>query len=143
MAGAAQIDEPPSPTKLELIRRLLKAAGIQERIDTGSFVDHLAIQLMPKAAGDGVTFKAATDAAFAAVRGAYAKHRDVWQEEYESHVNWEFTEEELQQIVEFLEAPVGQRFLEGRWRMDAYIGTNTEELTEQIFWEAEESLRRR
>src|SRR5690348_7877469 len=138
--SSAQIDDPPSPSKLELIRRFLEAAGIQDRINSGGFVEHFAVQLMPKAAGDGATFKGAADAAFDAVRTAYAKHRDAWQEEYESHVNWEFTEDELQQIVEFLEAPVGQHFLEGRWRMDAYIGTNTEDLMQQIFWEAEEAL---
>jgi hypothetical protein len=141
MIGSAQIDEPPSPSKLELIRRFLIASGIQERIDSGSFLDGFGVQLMSAAAKEGTTFKEAADAAFGAVRNAYAKHGNVWQEEYERHVNWEFTEGELRQIVEFLEDPVGQHFLEGRWRMDAYIGTNTEELTQQIFEEAEESLK--
>ena len=64
----------------------------------------------------------------------------IWQEEYESHINWEFAESELAQVVAFLEAPVGQHFLDGRWRMDAYISTNTEELVEQIVEEAESAI---
>lgn len=137
---SAQIEEPPGPSKLDLIRRFLQAAGLQHRIDNGSFLERYAIPGGPvftSAARDGATLRDAFDAASAALRTAYEKHRHVWQEEYESHVNWEFTEEELREIVTFLESPVGQHFLEGRWRMDAYIGTNTEELTEQIVREAE------
>jgi hypothetical protein len=138
--SSAQIDEPLSPSKRELIRRFLSAAGIQERIDSGGFLDHLAVQLISKAAESGATFEGTVDVAFRALRGAYAKHRDVWQEEYESHVNWEFTQDELDQIVQFLETPAGQHFLEGGRRMDAYIGTNTEELAQQIYSEAEKAL---
>ena len=92
------------------------------------------------AARDGASIKDAFDAGAEALRAAYARHRHVWQEEYESHVNWEFTEAELQDIVAFLERPVGQHFLEGRWRMDAYIETNTEALLEEIAREAEAAL---
>jgi hypothetical protein len=72
----------------------------------------------------------------AALTTAYAKHRAEYQEAYESHVNWEFTESELAQIVTFLESPVGKHFLDGRRRMEAYVGTDTEDLEEQIVKEA-------
>ena len=50
------------------------------------------------------------------------------------------TEAELAEIVAFLERPVGKHFLDGRWRMEAYTGTNTEEMEEQIVKEAMASL---
>ena len=74
------------------------------------------------------------------MRLAYEPHRLSWQEEYESHINWEFTEAELDEIVPFLEGPSGQHFLEARWRMDAYIGTNTEHLVERIISAAAATL---
>jgi hypothetical protein len=55
-------------------------------------------------------------------------------------VNWEFTEAELAEIVGFLERPVGKHFLDGRWRMEAYVGTDTEEWEEQIVKEAMANL---
>lgn len=76
-----------------------------------------------------------------ALRRAYEPHRHVWQEAYESHVNWEYSEEELRQIVAFLESPAGRHFLTGEWRMNAYVGTNVEELLEQIIRQAERELR--
>jgi hypothetical protein len=88
------------------------------------------------ACGKGVTLGEATHRSIAALKEAYEDRQHIWQEEYESHVNWEFTEEELETKVTFLEPPVGQHFLEGRWRMDAYIGTNTEDVIEQIVSEA-------
>ena len=144
--SSAQISEPPSAPKLDLIRRFLKAAGIQKRIDSGSVLDRYAFiggAVFNVAAQGGATIREAVDLATDALRAAYAPHRQVWQEEYESHLNWEFTEEELQEIVSFLENPVGQHFLEGRWRMDAYIETNTEDLIEEIATEAEAALSRR
>jgi hypothetical protein len=146
MPDSAQIDEPPRPAKLELIRRFLKATGVQQQIDTGSFLERYAFLGGPLLASgaeiDGATFKGAVESAFAALRNAYEPHRHVWQEEYESHVNWEFTEHELELIVAFLEASEGQHFLEGRWRMDAYIGTNTEDLVEEIVAQAQSSVRK-
>lgn len=76
----------------------------------------------------------------AALIDAYERHRADYQKEYESHVNWEFTEDELREIVGFLERPAGRHFLDGRWRMDAYVGTNTEEIEEQIVREAMAAL---
>lgn len=80
------------------------------------------------------------EARMAALKKAYAKHRSEYQQAYESHVNWEFTEEELAEIVAFLERPAGKHYLDGRWRMEAYVGTNTEELEERIVAEAQASL---
>jgi len=71
-----------------------------------------------------------------ALKAAYAKHRDTFQQAYERHVNWEFTETELGEIVAFLESATGQHYLDGRWRMDAYVGTDTEDLIDQIVKEA-------
>ena len=82
----------------------------------------------------------ALEARISALKKSYAKHRLTYQQAYESHVNWEFTEAELVQIVSFLEQPVGKHFLDGRWRMDAYVGTNTEKLEQQIVTEARASL---
>jgi hypothetical protein len=82
------------------------------------------------------TFMGAVEARMTALKNAYARHRKTYQQAYESHVNWEFTEAELSQIVSFLEQPVGKHFLDGRWRMDAYVGTDTEELKQQIVTEA-------
>ncbi|UXC90146.1 MULTISPECIES: DUF2059 domain-containing protein [unclassified Sphingobium] len=140
---SAQIEEPPSSHKLDLIRRFLVASGIQQQIDRGKFVERFGIpggHIYKCAAERGATFGGAVDTSLVVLRSAYEKHRHIWQEEYENHVNWEFTESELEQVVAFLEAPVGQHFLEGRWRMDAYIGTNTEELVEQIIEEAEGAI---
>jgi hypothetical protein len=140
---SAQITAPPSPSKLELIRRFMAAAGIENQIDSGSMISHLMLPGGPvfnAALGEETTFLEAVKAASDALHTVYLKHRSVWQEEYESHINWEFTEAELEEIVGFLEKPVGQHFLEGSRRMDAYIGTNTEALMEEIGREAESAL---
>lgn len=75
-----------------------------------------------------------------ALTNAYAKHRAAYQQAFESHVNREFSEAELVEIVAFLDRPAGKHFLDGRWRMEAYVGTNMEELEEQIVKEAMASL---
>ena len=140
---SAQVEEPPSSHKLDLIRRFLVASGIQHNIDNGKFVERFGIpggHIYARAAERGATFGGAVEASLTVLRSAYEKHRHIWQEEYESHINWEFAESELAQVVAFLEAPVGQHFLDGRWRMDAYISTNTEELVEQIVEEAESAI---
>jgi hypothetical protein len=74
------------------------------------------------------------------LRRAYQKHRPVWQAEYEQHLNWEFTEAELEAIVAFLEGAAGQHWLEAGPRMKAYVGTNTEHLVEDIVAEVWEAL---
>jgi len=133
--SSAMIEEPPSPSKQALICRFLEASGIQHAIDSGTFVQRLALPGGPLV-GSGLNFGANLEA----VARAYAKHRAVWQDEYERHANWEFTEEELRGIVGFLESDIGKHFLEGRWRMDAYVATNTEHLLEDIVADAQASL---
>ena len=82
------------------------------------------------------TLKGGFERRFAALKHAYSNHRVAYQRAYERHVNWEFTETELAQIVSFLESSVGQHYLDGRWRMEAYVGTDTEDMEEQIVKQA-------
>ncbi|MBW8294828.1 MAG: DUF2059 domain-containing protein [Sphingopyxis sp.] len=58
-------------------------------------------------------------------------------------MNWEFTEEELRGIVSFLESPLGEHYLDGTWRMEAYTGTNMEETEELLVRQAVELYRTR
>jgi len=145
LAPSAQINMPPSPAKLDLIRRFLRAIGQQARLDTGSFLERYAIpggaMWQPSnGASRPETLAGGFDRRKAALINAYARHRADYQQAYERHVNWEFTEDELREIVAFLERPVGRHFLDGRWRMDAYVGTDTEEIEEQIVREAMANL---
>lgn len=144
--SSAMIEEPPSPAKLALVRRFLVANGTQAEIDSGSFLQRFALpgsalSMIAASASGEITFQQAFDLPMNALLRAYEQHRSTWQEEYEAHVNWEFNEEELSSIIDVLEGPAGEHFLEGRWRMGAYIGTNTEDLIEQIITEAEIALR--
>lgn len=147
IAPSAQINEPPSPAKLKLIRQFLQLIGLQDRLDTGSFLEHYALpgglmwSVTPGAAisetfGDGFKVR------FDALKAAYAKRRAKYQQAYEDHLNWEFTESELNEIVSFLGKPVGKHYLDGRWRMEAYTSTNTEDLEEEIVKEALASLKK-
>jgi hypothetical protein len=143
--SSAMIEEPPSATKLLLIRRFLVLNGTQAEIDSGSFLERFAfpgspLSLAAANASGEITFRQAFELPMAALLKAYDKHRATRQEEYESHVNWEFTEDELSLIVSFLESAAGAHFLDGRWRMGAYVGTNTESLIEQIIAEAQAPL---
>lgn len=145
LAPSAQNDESPSPSKLLLIRRFLRAIGRQHQLDTGSFLERYALPGGPMwqvSNGQVLTesLKGGFEKRMTALTNAYAKHRAEYQQAYEDHVNWEFTEAELAEIVSFLERPVGKHFLDGRWRMEAYVGTNTEELEEQIVKEAMANL---
>jgi hypothetical protein len=136
IAPSAQIDTPPSPPKLRLIRRYLRAIGLQDQLDSGSFLERYALPGGPmwQVTNSHVSnaFKEGFEQRFAALKNAYASHRAEYQEAYEHHVNWEFTEAELAQIVSFLESPVGKHYLDGRWRMEAYVGTETEDMEQQI-----------
>ena len=136
-------EESPSPAKRSLIRRYLAASGSQDMIDSGTFLDHLAGPGGPLS--DLLPAKASLEDHFAlplkALKQAYQKHREIWQEEYESHVDGMFEEDELSQVVDFLESPSGRRYLDARWRMDAYIETNTEAVVEHIVAEAREVLK--
>ena len=144
-APSAQIVQPPSPSKLRLIRRYLKAIGRQDQLDSGSFLERYALPGGPMwqaSTPDTLTesLMGGFEKRIAALKSAYHKHHAEYQQAYESHVNWEFTEAELAEIVAFLEKPIGKHFLEGRWRMEAYVGTDTEELEERIVKEAIASL---
>jgi hypothetical protein len=132
------IPEPPSASKLALIREFLRLNGTQAEIDTGSFLDrHSAALRAELAVGKPeITYGEFLMAPTAALRTAYGKHRQVWQEEYEAHVNWEFTEPELEELVAFMAGATGQKFLESRWRMKAYVGSNTEDLVDEIVADA-------
>ena len=141
LAASAENEALPSPSKLDLIRRFLRSIGRQAELDTGSFLDRHAMPggaMWQVTAGQPLTGNVLEgfDKRRAALVDAYARHRAEYQQEYENHVNWEFTEDELREIVGFLERPVGKHFLDGRWRMDAYVRTNTKDTEEQIVREA-------
>ncbi|WP_293382658.1 DUF2059 domain-containing protein [Phenylobacterium sp. SCN 70-31] len=143
--NAAMIPEPPSPAKLDLIRRLLRASGLQADIDRGGFLDtygRAGSQLFKDLAEarPDLTLGDAMQLPMEHLRQAYLPHRQVWQDEYEGHLNWEFTEDELREIVAFLESTSGQHYLTARWRMNAYISTNTEGLVDEIIREARRRL---
>jgi hypothetical protein len=130
---SAMNGDPPSEQKLALVREFLRLSGAQKRIDEGAYVSRYSTA--PHWLQFGL-FRSSN-----ALIDAYQEYRGIWQEEYESHVNWEFTEEELVEIIAFLQKPAGAHFLEGRWRMDAYIETNTEKVAAEIFEKAERALR--
>jgi hypothetical protein len=145
LAPAAQITEPPSRSKQLLIKQFLTLIGLQDKLDTGSFLDRYAMpggplwkaksgESLTESIGDG--FKIRSEA----LKAAYAKRKAIYQQAYEDHLNWEFTEAELQQIVAFLSKPAGQHYLHGRWRMEAYTNTNTEDMEAEIISEAASTL---
>jgi hypothetical protein len=137
---------PPGAAKRALIRRYLELDGIRQQIDSGSFLDRFAYPGGPLAgalaAGYGQTsFREAFTIPKAALLRAYAPRLHVWQREYESHVDQEYSEAEVRQIVVFLESNAGRRFVTGEQRIQAYVGTNTEKLLERILRQAEADLR--
>jgi hypothetical protein len=147
LAPSALVEKPASLAKLVLIRRFMKAIGLQDKLDTGSFLERYAVPGGPMwtiSSGQtlGETLSGGFERRMTALRDAYAQHRAEYQEAYEDHLNWEFTETELTEIVGFLERPVGQHYLDGRWRMEAYVGTNTEDLEARIVSEAQANLRK-
>jgi len=104
----------------------MKASGLQDRLDSGSFLDRYAfipelnweegrpadetVNLL-----EAITAKGPTDA----LKAAYEQYRPIYQEEYERHINWEFTEQELQGIVAFLEPRLDDTIsmAAGEWRL--------------------------
>ena len=149
IAPSAQESSPPSAQKLVLIHRFMKASGLQGRIDTGSFLERYAF--IPELGWAQGTENAPRNSTLIeqwtgpidALKAAYEKYRPQYQEAYESHINWEFTEEELRGIVSFLESPLGEHYLDGTWRMEAYTGTNMEETEELLVKEAVELYQKR
>jgi hypothetical protein len=147
LAPSAQAEKPASPAKLALIRRFMKAIGLQDKLDTGSFLERYAVPGGPMwSISSEQTLNETLSGGFenrmTALRNAYVQHRAEFQKAYEDHLNWEFTEAGLLEIVGFLERPVGQHYLDGRWRMEAYVGTNTVDLEARIVAEAEAGLRK-
>lgn len=146
---AAQIDTAPSETKQKLISRYMKTSGLQRRIDNGSFLGKYAVmQGIDWESGqsdtpEGINVLEAITKRIEVLKSVYDKYRSEYQKEYEDHLNWEFTEKELRKIVSFLESPVGQHYLEGTWRMDAYTGTSLEEIEAELVKEALSNYRSR
>jgi hypothetical protein len=149
IAPSAQESSPPSTEKSVLIHKFMKASGLQGRIDTGNFLERYAF--IPELGWAQGTENAPRNSTLIeqwtgpidALKAAYEKYRPQYQEAYESHINWEFTEEELRGIVSFLESPLGERYLDGTWRMEAYTGTNMEETEELLVRQAVELYRNR
>lgn len=149
LVSSTQITSPPTEEKLALIRRFMAAAGIQSRLDSGSFLERYAF--VPELGWhEGGAEKRPEsnllDTLFGpieALRSVYVKYRPAYQSEYEQHLNWEFTEDELRQMIAFFESSVGQHYLEGTWRMEAYTGTNMEEAEQALVAEAVETYRSR
>lgn len=135
---SAQNETPPSAEKQQLIKRFMRASGLQGRLDSGSFLERYAFipELGWTQGRTTIIFREAILGPIEALKSVYEKYRPGYQEAYESHINWEFTEEELRQMVAFLESPVGQHYLDGTWRMEAYTGTNMEETEEALVSEA-------
>jgi hypothetical protein len=129
---------PPSAEKQQLITRFMRASGLQGRLDSGSFLERYAFipELDWTRGRTTITFREATVGPIETLKSVYEKYRSDYQEAYEAHINWEFTEEELRQMVAFLESPVGQHYLDGTWRMEAYTNTNMEETEEALVNEA-------
>jgi hypothetical protein len=142
---AGKIEAPASAGKLILIRRFLRAIGRQDQLDSASFLERYAMPggaLWPIEPGNQLMedLRSGFERRISALKKAYEKHRATYQKAYEDHVNWEFTEEELATIVAFLESRVGKHYLDGRWRMEAYTDTNTEDIEQSIVAEAQASL---
>ncbi len=139
---SAMNEEPPSPEKLELIGEFMRVAGIQGRIDSGSHLERYAFipELSWNDSEDQVSLLDAITQTkrVAALQAVYADYRPIYQEEYENHINWEFTEAELREMVDFFGSSTGQHYLDGSWRMNAYTGTNLEEVEHQLVTEAVE-----
>lgn len=149
LAPSARIETPPTEEKLELIRRFMVVVGIQSRLDSGSFLERYAF--LPEFAWheSGVEKGTESDPSgcltgpIQALKAVFEKYRPVYQSEYEQHLNWEFTEDELRQMIAFFDSPVGKHYLDGTWRMEAYIGTNIEETEQALVAEAVQSYRSR
>lgn len=137
-APSAMIETQPSEEKLQLIRRFMRASGLQARLDSGSFLERYGLNedLNWQEGRATITITQMLTGPMKALKTVYEKYKPAYQEAYESHINWEFTDDELRQMIAFLESPVGQHFLDGTWRMDAYTGTNMEETEEALVTEA-------
>lgn len=149
IVSSAQITSPPSEEKLALIRQFMKAAGIQSRLDSGSFLERYAFvpelgwHELPSEESREVNLLEILTGPIEALKSAYEKYRPIYQSEYESHINWEFKEDEPRQMIAFFESSVGQHYLEGTWRMEAYTATTLEEIEQSLVTEAVQAYRSR
>ena len=149
LAPSARIETPPTEEKLELIRRFMTVVGIQSRLDSGSFLERYAF--VPELGWHEVASESRKESnlldgltgRIEALKAAYERYRPVYQSEYEEHLNWEFTEDELRQMIAFFDSAVGKHYLDGTWRMEAYTGTNMEETEQALVAEAVQSYRSR
>lgn len=127
----------------------MTVVGIQSRLDSGNFLERYVSVLELGWHEDGAenpnefNLLDSLTGAIEALRTAYEKYRPVYQSEYEQHLNWEFTEDELRQMIAFFDSPVGKHYLDATWRMEAYIGTNMEETEQALVAEAVHSYRSR
>ena len=147
LAASARIESPPTEEKIELIRRFMAVVGIQSRLDSGSFLERYAF--VPELGWHEGSSENRNESnildsltgPIGELKAAYEKYRSVYQSEYEQHLNWEFTEDELRQLIAFFESSVGKHYLDGTWRMEAYIRTNMEETEQALVAEAVQSYR--
>ena len=116
----------------------MKASGLQARLDSGSFLARYALvrELDWHKGKSNVSVIETLTGPMDALKSTYQKYRPLYQKAYEDHLNWEFTEQELLQVSIFLESAVGQHYLDGTWRMDAYTGTNMEDTEAALVNEA-------
>jgi hypothetical protein len=135
---SAQNQAPPTETKRVLIQRFMKVSGLQDKLDSGSFLERYALrpEIGWHKAGTTTNLMEAITGPIEALKSAYQKYRLDYQEAYEDHINWEFTEHELSLIVDFLDSPTGRHYLDGTWRMEAYTGTNMEDTEAALVNEA-------
>jgi len=141
---SAMNEQPASSEKHALILRFMCATGLQDEIDSGSFLERYAVN--PRLDWQNGTGETTIIEMFTgpieALRTEYEQYRERYQEEFENHINWEYTEEELRQLVTFFESPVGQHYIEGDWRMRAYSATNLEEIEWELVQKAVERYQR-
>jgi hypothetical protein len=127
----------------------MTVAGIQSRLDSGSFLERYAFVPELGWHEGGAENRTETNlldglaGPIEALKTVYEKYRPVYQSEYQEHLNWEFTEDELRQMIAFFDSAVGKHYLDGTWRMEAYIGTNMEETEQALVAEAVRSYRSR
>ena len=140
--SSAMNEEPPSAKKLELIREFMRVTGIQNHVDSGSSLEKFA-RVDELGWEDSNEHMSLADVILnrrrvETLKTVYEKYRPIYQGEIEGHLNWEFTEVELQEMVDFFGSPTGQHYFDGVWRMKAYTGTNLEDIEQQLVSEAVE-----
>ncbi|MEN7538157.1 hypothetical protein [Aurantiacibacter flavus] len=131
---SAMNEQPANAEKQALIRRFMAATGLQRELDSGSFLERYALnsQLDWNSGTAATTLFEAITGPIEALKAEYEHVRPTYQEEFERHINWEYTEEELRQLVAFFESAVGQHYIDGDWRMRAYSATNLEDIEGEL-----------